>query len=411
MPSEEVSQFLAVLAFEQMSALELASVRSANIYDFEITDVGKNAALIECTLGTAKKLAKRLGGTYKIAAICGTSIDGLLNKLMLPERPKFNWTVSGYQCDSELLTDLRIQVQSFLKSKTLGKSRFLEPTIGSRAVSSQKAGFQFSELNIKELAERIVSPNDNTPQGLDVVVHGGLGGHFLFGYTIATSDVIGFEHRDFSRSYQDPTMTVSPRLARIMVNMAMNSRRGTLMDPFCGLGTILQEALMCGYNAIGMDLSEANIHKTRTNLGWLFREYQLSPKLGFSLKRGDSIKGHERLGSTDGIATEPILMPKFEKNPSTEVASKLIRSVRQTYEMWFLAMRNLPRTSKIAITSPALIDDAGRIHTFEMQEICKKAGFAMYRPDTEHFVPEYPFRVPTSKKKIVQRDLHVMMKD
>ena len=394
-----------------MSALELASVKSANISEFDIIQVGDSAVLIECCLDTARTLARRLGGTYKIVAVCGRTKRDLVQNLELPLDPKIKWTVSGYFCDTELLTEIRPQVQSFLKSKYLGKYRFLEPRVEGRDRSVGEGTIRFSELNISELNEKVLAPRNGTPKGLDIVVHGEFTEPPLLGYTISASDVIGFQERDFSRSYQDPTATLSPRLARIMVNLAMNSKTGTIMDPFCGLGTILQEALMCGYNVVGMDISEANIQKTRTNLNWLFKKYQLSRRLNYRLMRGDSRRAQEGLDLISGVATEPLLMPKFDSNPSPDQASRMIHSAEQTYEEVFLALRSLPKNSRIAITSPALVDRAGRLHTFQAHRLAEEAGFKMYMPDSSQMRIEYPLRVPTTKRKIVQRDLYVMRRE
>ena len=136
MPFEEKSQFLAVLAYGQISALEIASIKNAKILEFEINRISESAVIIESSLSVARLLGKRLGGTYKIASVCGGSVNDLFDALDLPEEPKFNWTVSGYQCDTELLADVRPQVQSFLKSKSLGKSRFLGATMERKDLSS-----------------------------------------------------------------------------------------------------------------------------------------------------------------------------------------------------------------------------------------------------------------------------------
>ena len=81
MALNDKSQFLAVLAYGRMSALELASVKSANISEFDIIQVGDSAVLIECCLDTARTLARRLGGTYKIVAVCCITLRDLVQNL------------------------------------------------------------------------------------------------------------------------------------------------------------------------------------------------------------------------------------------------------------------------------------------------------------------------------------------
>ena len=43
----------------------------------------------------------------------------------------------------------------------------------------------------------------------------------------------------------------------------------TILDPFCGTGTVLQEALLAGYDVVGTDLSQKMIDYTAENLSWL----------------------------------------------------------------------------------------------------------------------------------------------
>jgi len=89
-----IEKYLAVPAYGKLSSLELASVRDSENFDFEISKSSENSTLIELELKTAKALAKRLGGFYKLVRICGQTVDELLKILPLPDTPKFNWTVS-----------------------------------------------------------------------------------------------------------------------------------------------------------------------------------------------------------------------------------------------------------------------------------------------------------------------------
>ena len=43
----------------------------------------------------------------------------------------------------------------------------------------------------------------------------------------------------------------------------------TILDPFCGTGTVLQEALLAGYDVVGTDLSQKMVDYTTENLSWL----------------------------------------------------------------------------------------------------------------------------------------------
>lgn len=75
-----------------------------------------------------------------------------------------------------------------------------------------------------------------------------------------------------------------PKLAQIIVNLAVGQLgrqtedkfRIRVLDPFCGTGVILQEALLMGYSVLGTDLDERMEGYAKRNMRWLFNEY---PKL------------------------------------------------------------------------------------------------------------------------------------
>ena len=61
-------------------------------------------------------------------------------------------------------------------------------------------------------------------------------------------------------------VSLPPRLARAMVNLALPSGDGQLLDPFCGTGGLLIEAVDCGLAASGSDLDGEMVAATRENL-------------------------------------------------------------------------------------------------------------------------------------------------
>jgi len=73
----------------------------------------------------------------------------------------------------------------------------------------------------------------------------------------------GFEERKAHRRPGFSPVSMHPRLARAMVNMA---GPGTLLDPFCGTGGILIEAGLMGRRAVGYDIDENMLEMSRRNL-------------------------------------------------------------------------------------------------------------------------------------------------
>lgn len=66
-------------------------------------------------------------------------------------------------------------------------------------------------------------------------------------------NITAYARRDRNRPRRDAFVgMLPPKLAQIMVNVAVgNATRATILDPFCGTGTVLQEALLKGYDVCG----------------------------------------------------------------------------------------------------------------------------------------------------------------
>jgi Predicted DNA modification methylase len=75
-----------------------------------------------------------------------------------------------------------------------------------------------------------------------------------------------FERRvNQNRKFSSP-VSMSPVLARTLVNLSGASVGETLFDPFCGTGGILIEAGMCGIRPAGADIDSAMVEGCRSNL-------------------------------------------------------------------------------------------------------------------------------------------------
>jgi len=73
------------------------------------------------------------------------------------------------------------------------------------------------------------------------------------------------KHHVRYRPYFSP-ISIHPRIARSMVNLANCSTDDTVLDPFCGTGGILIEAADMGIKAKGIDLLEKMIVNSKGNL-------------------------------------------------------------------------------------------------------------------------------------------------
>ena len=108
-------------------------------------------------------------------------------------------------------------------------------------------------------------------------------GRVIVAESVGAQNISALAARDQARPRTDAFVgMLPPKLARMMVNMAgplvqpspatkHSAPRPVLLDPFCGTGTVLQEALLLGYDVCGSDLNPKMVSYTSENLAWLQR--------------------------------------------------------------------------------------------------------------------------------------------
>src|SRR6185436_19209813 len=91
-----------------------------------------------------------------------------------------------------------------------------------------------------------------------------------------------------------------------------------ILDPFCGIGTIVQEGLLLGYRVIGSDINKTAIKGSEQNLEWFRNRYKIAPgKYGLEVCDatvvGDLLaKSGQKIQS---IVTEGTLGPVYGQYP------------------------------------------------------------------------------------------------
>jgi tRNA G10 N-methylase Trm11 len=407
----ESGQFLIVFGFSKASELELLTLEESRLYDFRIILHDGSAALIETTEREAMRIIQRLGGAYKVGRVLGNELSLAVDQIDLPESEKFHWSVSSYNVSEDLLRISKEALASKLKKEGLGKGKFVFPSL----LSTSAEGGTSEEPPIEEVARRILPRNGG--HGVDLIVSAGIrNSQPIFAQTVGLSDVEGFHERDFGRPFQDPRMTISPRIARMMVNLSLpkrddgparlNEAHLTLLDPFCGLGTIAVEALACHFSVVVSDRDEAAVTRCRRNIDWFLG--------GKQLRKGQSVRAmqveasrlrlHLKERSIDSVATEPILLPVFQNNPSETVALRLLRESEGKYEMVLKSLLPLlrDRGSKIVFTSPVVVDSSGDFHGMKTN----LSPLHPYHPEGVRNL-SYPLEIPSAKKRFVRRQLNV----
>jgi tRNA (guanine10-N2)-dimethyltransferase len=91
------------------------------------------------------------------------------------------------------------------------------------------------------------------------------GDRCYFGRLLFTIDRGGFEKRNPGRRAFFHPGVMMPRMARALVNISCAQPGSRLLDPFCGTGGILIEAILLGIETIGIDFNPEMVRVSRLN--------------------------------------------------------------------------------------------------------------------------------------------------
>jgi tRNA G10 N-methylase Trm11 len=209
-------------------------------------------------------------------------------------------------------------------------------------------------------------------------------------------------------------------LARILVNLSGCTPGKTFLDPFCGVGTILQEALLSGARVVGTDVNPWCAKSARENLEWLVKEYELE-QADFTVLQGDARKLSTRVRNIDCIATEPDLGPALRNIPTKAYAARIITKLEPLF-FGFLedAFKVLSPEGRLAIVTPYFQTRSGESVATRFAEKAKEVGFKQVFPFKKEFFAKdgeaernlvgLASLVDVAERHKVGREIHIFQK-
>lgn len=213
-----------------------------------------------------------------------------------------------------------------------------------------------------------------------------------FGKVIEKARYDELESRDMNKPERREALAISPRLAKIMITLSGVRENETLADVFCGVGTILTEALLQHVKVIGVDKDEHAIASAKKNLSWMH-----FPKKEYTLFHADSRK--VVLPKVNVLVSEPDLGELLKKNIS-ESKAKVILQTFETLMIHVLnnAKRSVART--FVFSAPFLQLNTKKRKGCSLERILEKTGLRLVQG------PFHEFR----KNQIVGREIFVLEK-
>jgi tRNA G10 N-methylase Trm11 len=200
--------------------------------------------------------------------------------------------------------------------------------------------------------------------------------------TTAVHNPFEFQKRDVDKPVQRKIFAMPPRLARIMINLAACTEGKVLLDPFCGVGTILQEALLAKAKVVGVDINGWCVEAARRNMEWLKGEYSLE-NADYRVLQGDVHRLSQKIGleQVDCIATEPDLGPALRQVPTTSYAMRIMEKLEPLYRgLLEEVYKVLKSDGRLVLVSPYIKVRSGKPVTMGIEKKAAEIGFEQMHP-------------------------------
>ncbi len=245
--------------------------------------------------GIAWDLQALLGGTIKIARVDEQLSDLPTDQL---EEKAANLLVS-------LAVDGKIQFGVAEIGRDTLDALYL-PRI-KKAIQAKGISARFVESHRQGLSASVL-----LHQNVDEVVFVRTKDTIFMGHTVAIQNIDDWTIRDWEKPAVDKKHgMLPPKVARTMLNIALpgNPSQSRILDPFCGTGTVVMEALMLGAEGIGSDLRIEAVGQTQKNCEWLVKRYELDAKFRAVVSDATNVTPELLGGKVNAIVAEGFLGP------------------------------------------------------------------------------------------------------
>ena len=313
-------------------------------------EVKQNAVLLDLEKPIGK-IVNDFGGVVSIGEVlCEGNLNGLINcinkkELYYGKKNKFNYCLWNY---SDSYEEISIYLKKRFKSEKL---KATQKTLTGK-IDSQ-SGDKFQKVSSKLIEEEFFVFGEK---------------NIYFGRISEKYNYENLEERDMSRPVRRESLSISPRIAKIMINLSQVQKKGKLLDPFCGVGVILQEALNQGIEVVGIDKDKNAIEGAKKNLEFLNFAHQK-----YKLINWDSSTA--KVNEVHVLVTEPDFGDILKKIPTKQKAQKMLLDYEN---LMIKVLNNLSNLvlGKIVFTAPYIRIGKKRVGS-DIEKILEATGLKL----------------------------------
>jgi tRNA G10 N-methylase Trm11 len=419
----------------KLSLAEITAFLDARGCRFEVSEFSRSFFTIKTPVPLEASVIDELGGTLKIAQAVA---------FVPTERITDAFIKENKQVKKQLKFDFPLDdIADLMPRAASGKSVFgvsvywADPTFRPAAKAAQRflGSALKDELKEQDKKTRFMGfPRDReNPQltPVEVLKQGLVENHAevllciglketSIGTTLAAHNPFEFQKRDVEKPMQRKMFAIPPRLAKIMINLTQCTPGKTFLDPFCGVGTILQEALLAEAKVVGLDINRWCVEAAKQNLDWIVDEYDLRDA-NYSVVQGDVRDMTRKIGGEiDCIATEPDLGPALRELPTVEYAQEIVNDLTPLFESFLSESHQVFRDGgRLAVVTPYIRVRLGKPARMDIRRMAESVGFTTVKPFSEtafvESAADFPLREMTSfievdERHMVGREITVFQK-
>ena len=391
-----------------MSLAEILQVLTSLGVIFKIMACSPEVVVIETDQPlNAQALQQRLGGIIKIIRLFDT------------------FQKKGKEYPSQVLINyftfkrIKDYFQEYSGKKQFGVSIYaLDPTLQFREEvtriaflikkilqdQAQSVRAVLPQFPAQALSSVQVNENQLLQKGAEIIVICGNQRIFV-GKTLIVQNYEDYGRRDFQRPARDEKVgMIPPKVAQTMLNLALPLKPlEYILDPFCGCGTILQEAILMGYQAIGSDLEQKMIENSEKNLEWFRNRYHVPPNR-YKLFKSHAAEISIQLPKykVAAVVTEGTLGPIYGKVPKKTEMQANFKNLEKLYDQVFKEFKKiLAPGSKVVISLPAYKTRLSDYEFMPSLDFVLQNGYTILDPLSEGLTTKYRFLRVTPRKSMI----------
>ncbi len=363
----------------------------------------------------------QLGGTTKISKVIKTTNleDNLENQLQ---------NLLKEQLAEQKTNKLKLGISIYSgKNNTQLSRKFIQKTLEElrEATKSSQPDLNLHTIDSKssELSTAQIIHSGLLKKGglsLDIIIEsrhpdspaGGEGSsqRIILCETIQVPNLKRYTLRDYGKPKPSGVNgMLPPKLAQILINLSRAKTGDHILDPFCGSGTILQEAMLLGIDCTGTDLNPQIIEDAQENLAWLDKRFRLrGSKVKFNLEVADATS-HQWSEDITHIICETYLGTPLSREPSSKKLQEIVEECNKVSEGFLKNLATqLKKDQRLVVALPCWFVD-GNIIKLPVVENLSALGYNLLKSKKRSAESQSDL-VYHRKNQIVGRDIYILSK-